>query len=289
MWRPYRAHSRLGGGPQTTGGPSGLLPLRRRPTRVSCPGPKATARDGRCGIRCCQPPRPGPGVYGLDKNTVVARAAQGWLALNVMPHDLPLYESPAFYAAQQEGPLRDFSTIGNHDHSQAYLRGILLRAARAVDYLATRPDWDGRTLITTGTSMGGFQAIAVAALDARVTAVAANVPAACEHSATLFGRGAAWPYWLKDPPEADVLDPRHRAGQILDAVHFASRVQVPALISAGLIDTSCPPSGILAMASKLRGPVQLILMPLAPHQDPHTAFHDAAASFITPLPPTPSP
>lgn len=223
------------------------------------------------------------GVYGLDRETVLAKAAEGWLAMNVMPHDLPLYEPPATYEALRNGALRDFGTIGSEERSESYLHGILLRAARAVDYLASRPDWDGKILIATGTSMGGFQAIAMAALNPRVTGVAANVPAACELSAALYGRGAPWPYWLGKDTDPQTRERRQHAAQYLDGVHFASRVRVPVLLSAGLLDTSCPPSGILAMASQLQGPVRLVIMPLSPHQDPHHAYHAAAASFFKPL------
>jgi cephalosporin-C deacetylase-like acetyl esterase len=33
---------------------------------------------------------------------------------------------------------------------------------RAVEYLASLPDWDGKTLVVMGTSMGGQQSLCVA-------------------------------------------------------------------------------------------------------------------------------
>ena len=37
--------------------------------------------------------------------------------------------------------------------------------ARAVEYLSERPDWDGRTIVVTGGSQGGLQALVAAGLD----------------------------------------------------------------------------------------------------------------------------
>ncbi len=38
------------------------------------------------------------GVYGLQQDWVTHRAEQGWLARNILPHDLPIDESDEFYA-----------------------------------------------------------------------------------------------------------------------------------------------------------------------------------------------
>jgi cephalosporin-C deacetylase-like acetyl esterase len=228
------------------------------------------------------------GVYALSKSTVVNRAAKGWIAVNVMPHDLPMYESAAFYDAQKAGPLEAYGSQGNHDREEAYLLGMLLRAARATDYLASRPDWDGRTLVATGTSKGGYQAIAVAGLDPRVSAVAANVPAACEQSGPLGGRGAPWPYWINRNVTAFNQQAIHQAGRYFDTVNFAARVKAPVLVSMGLIDTTCPPSGVLSMVSELDGPVEVVIMPLAPHQSAnqaHAAFDARAAEILATPPP----
>jgi cephalosporin-C deacetylase len=45
---------------------------------------------------------------------------------------------------------------------------------RAIDVLTEQPEWDGRTVAVFGISQGGFQAIAAAGLDPRVTFFAAG-------------------------------------------------------------------------------------------------------------------
>jgi len=39
---------------------------------------------------------------------------------------------------------------------------MYLRDSRAIDYIASRPDWDGKTIVVMGTSMGGHQSLVAA-------------------------------------------------------------------------------------------------------------------------------
>jgi cephalosporin-C deacetylase-like acetyl esterase len=64
---------------------------------------------------------------------------------------------------------------------------MFLRVIAALDILTDRPEWDGRTLITRGTSQGGAQSLAAAALDPRVTLSVAGVSAMCDLSGMVVG------------------------------------------------------------------------------------------------------
>ena len=95
-------------------------------------------------------------VYPLQKIWVTDRAADGWLALDIEPHDLPIDKPENFYKEQQSnGPLKDYWTIGNDDRETSYFLRMYLSCYRAVEYLKTRPDWDGKTLVVMGDSQGG--------------------------------------------------------------------------------------------------------------------------------------
>jgi dienelactone hydrolase len=63
--------------------------------------------------------------------------------------------------------LGNFATIAG----TSLVRYMVWDAVRAVDYLLTRDDVDGGRLAVTGTSGGGFQALYLGALDARIAAV----------------------------------------------------------------------------------------------------------------------
>jgi cephalosporin-C deacetylase-like acetyl esterase len=235
------------------------------------------------------------GVYGLAKENVTDRAKEGWLALNYMAHDLPIDESPEFYKAQAAGPLANYETRGNYDREQSYLLPMLLGAYRVTDYLMSRSDWNGRTLVASGASQGGFQTIAIAALQPKITAAITVAPAGCDLNAEAANRAAGWPFWMAhNPAPAHDRAALFEAARYFDAVNFAARVRVPMLVAVGLIDTTCPPSGELAMANQLKGPKEIGIFPLADHNGSNNsrapfreriaAWREALRSGRAPLP-----
>jgi cephalosporin-C deacetylase len=210
------------------------------------------------------------GVYGLPKSNVVSKAQIGYLTLNVMAHDLPLDQPKAFYDQQSAGPLKDYVGIGSDDRETSYFLRMCLGCYRAAEYLATRDDWDGRTLIVSGTSQGGYQAFVTAALHPKVTAMIANVPAGCDATGVgadgkPTGRAAGWPYWVPQAKGRDV-NKVVATSRYFDAVSFARRVKVPALVSMGLIDESCPPAAVLGACNVLQGKVERVILPKSNHQ-----------------------
>jgi cephalosporin-C deacetylase-like acetyl esterase len=130
---------------------------------------------------------------------------------------------------------------------------------RAAEYLASRADWDGKTLVVMGTSMGGQQGFAVAGLDPRVTALIAHVPAGCDLLGPLHGRAPPYPNWDVERPEV-----RRTAGYF-DAVNFAPRIRARALVSMGFIDETSPPAGVWAVFNELAGDKEAAPMPESPH------------------------
>ena len=76
------------------------------------------------------------GVYPLEKSWVTDRAAEGWLVLNILAHDLPIDEPAAFYQTQSAGPLRDYCAIGNDERDTSYFLRMYLSCYQAVEYLS---------------------------------------------------------------------------------------------------------------------------------------------------------
>ena len=54
--------------------------------------------------------------YPLEKSWVVDRAADGWLALNVQPHDVLPTEPQAYYDALPQR-IKNYASIGADDRS----------------------------------------------------------------------------------------------------------------------------------------------------------------------------
>lgn len=182
------------------------------------------------------------GVYALNVHADAERAAQGWLVLNVDSHD-KLPSDPSGNIPQ------NYNAVGNTDREKSYFLAMYLRDSRVLDYLATRADWDGKTVALTGGSMGGQQSIVLAGLRPdKVTAVAVCVPSGADTNGDLHGRKAGYPYWPSDNPDA------MKTALYFDPVDFASRIKAPVMAGFGLIDTVSPPAGVWTMLNQIPGP-----------------------------------
>jgi cephalosporin-C deacetylase len=185
--------------------------------------------------------------YPLQKSWVTDRAAEGWLAVNIEPHDVMPDQPKEYYDALPE-QLKNYNSIETRNRDKNYFLYMYLADIRAVDYLASRPDWDGRTLVVMGTSMGGQQSLCAAGLHPRVTHMLVNVPAGAAAKCTAQGRQTRYPFW--DPNDPKVLE----TAAYFDTVNCAARIKVPSLVSMGFLDTTTPPVGIWAAFNQIKAP-----------------------------------
>jgi len=219
------------------------------------------------------------GVYGLDKAWATGQASQGWLVLNTQAHDIDPLNTTGYYEALNTGSLSNYPRIGNEDRETSYFLRMYLACHRAAEYLASRPDWDGRTLVVTGASQGGLQALVTAALHPKVTAVVCDVPAGSDQAGLDVGRLPGWPVWQWQAWDRDPAKVR-KAASYYDVTHFAPMVHCPVLIATGLIDTVVPPVGVYATYNQLDGGKQILAMPLADHQNNHNAYWTAQWNWM---------
>lgn len=186
------------------------------------------------------------GVYALNAHADAEHAAEGWLVLNVDSHD-KLPSDPS------DNVPTNYNAIGNTDREKSYFLDMYLRDSRVLDYLATRPDWNGMTVVLTGGSMGGQQSMALAGLRPdKVTDVLVCVPSGADTNGDLHGRKAGYPYWPSDNSDA------MNAALYFDTVNFASRIKAPVMAGFGFIDTVSPPAGVWTMLNQIPGPKEPI-------------------------------
>ena len=204
------------------------------------------------------------GVYPLQKTAVTERAAEGWLVLNIMAHDLPIDEPASFYEEQKNGPLREYTSIGMEDRDKSYFVRMFMGDYRSVEYLSERPDWDGKTLLVTGASQGGLQSFVSAGLNHKVTEIMVVVPAGCDHSGALVGRKPGWPFRMVQVDASKTA--QLKTFGYFDGVNFAARAKCPALVALGLIDETSPPSGVYTAVNQLQGPKEVLVMVDSDHQ-----------------------
>ena len=195
------------------------------------------------------------GVYALNVRADEQRAAEGWLVINVDSHD----KAPS----DPTGNIpRNYQEIGNTDREKSYFLNMYLRDSRALDYLMVRPDWDGKTIVVLGGSMGGQQSLVLAGLlPDKITAVLACVPAGADTNGDLHGRKAGYPNWPSN--NSAVME----TALYFDTVNFASRIKAPVLAGMGFIDTVSPPAGVWTMLNQLTTPKEPLPMIESEHDN----------------------
>ena len=179
-------------------------------------------------------------------------AGKGLLVLDVNAHGLDNGGPAEEYGKLYRTTMKNYRYENAGDRDNIYFNGMFRRLVRALDYLKTRPDWDGKTLIVHGASQGGAQSLVAGGLDPAVTAVIAIEPALCDHGAPYAGRQAGWPRYiaLKNRKPADPAVAA--AVPYYDAVNFAARIrQARCLLIAGFIDTTCVPSSVHAAFNRI--------------------------------------
>lgn len=198
----------------------------------------------------------GAGVRGSNAGSASwALLEGGMLTLDINAHGIPNGQPAEFYAELNAGELRDYRSIGRQDREQCYFKGMFLRLVRAIDFLTSQPEWDGKTVIVYGSSQGGFQAFAAAGLDPRVTYFCAGVPAGCDHTGSAVNRINGWPKIVPNLADGKPDPVVQQTARYFDCVNFATRAKCQgAAVTVGFIDTTCPPTSVYAAYNALTIP-----------------------------------
>jgi cephalosporin-C deacetylase-like acetyl esterase len=199
-----------------------------------------------------------PGAGVRPYRGLVDLAEKGMITLQVGIHGLPVNLDTVVYDGLRAAGLSGYWAFNLDDRERYYYRRVYLGCVRANDFLASRPKWDGRNLVVTGGSQGGALSIVTAALDARVTGLAAYYPALSDTTGYVNGRAGGWPHLFKDET-AHRTPAKLSTIRYYDIVNFARRVRVPGLYSWGYNDEVCPPTSMYAAYSVIPGPKQLLL------------------------------
>lgn len=185
-------------------------------------------------------------------STLWAAREGGMLALDINAHGIPNGKPAEFYTDLAAGELKDYRSAGRQDREQCYFKGMFLRLIRAIDFLTAQPEWDGKTVIVYGSSQGGFQALAAAGLDTRVTLICAGVPAGCDHTGSVAQRISGWPKIVPHDAQGNPDPLALQTARYFDCVNFATRAKCQAAaVTVGFSDTTCPPTSVYAAYNAL--------------------------------------
>jgi cephalosporin-C deacetylase-like acetyl esterase len=146
-----------------------------------------------------------------------------------------------------------FISYNIEDRDKYVMRGVIMDCVRAVDFIYSRKELRHDQILATGGSMGGYLAIALAALDKRITICSAQNPILSDvHN--LVGT-VEWP--IKDIRKYVAGRPGVNFDQVLhnmeyyDTKNFATGVKCPILLGLGLLDPYVPPGNGFAVYNSL--------------------------------------
>lgn len=172
-----------------------------------------------------------------------AKKGHGVIAIDFNAHGYPEDKPNEYYVDLENGELQHYSERPLIDKEHFYFRLMFLRELRALDYVCSLPEWDGKRVLVYGESQGGAQAEALAGLDKRVGAVVANVPAMTDFGGILQKRQSAWPPYYEqfaDTPLGRNILP------YFDGSLFLQFSRAKLFMVSGMIDETCPPAGVHA-------------------------------------------
>jgi cephalosporin-C deacetylase len=201
---------------------------------------------------------PGAGVRPYFGDPTLA--AKGAIVLEIGIHGIPVNLAKEVYDELGAGALSGYWLFNFDDREKYYYHRVYMGCVRANDFLASRPNWDGKNLVVMGASQGGQLTIVTAALDPRVTGLSATHPAYCDVSAELHGRAGGWPHpfmTVEGVPSAQATAPKITTATYYDTVNFAKRVHVPGYYNWGYNDETCPPTAAYAAYNVVTAPKTL--------------------------------
>lgn len=196
---------------------------------------------------------PGAGVRPYQGD--VWTASQGAITLEIGVHGIPVTMKQNVYDDLANGALNSYWAANLDDRDQMPYKRIFIGAIRAIDDIASLPEWDGKKLGVTGSSQGGMLSLVCAALDKRVTFYGAVHAAMCDHIASLKGVACGWPhyfYQVKNPDEKKI-----KVSGYYDGINFAKRITCPGWFSFGYNDEVVPPTSAFATYNTVKAPKTL--------------------------------
>ena len=189
----------------------------------------------------------GYGVYSPSLS-----CSDGYITFAVCCHSMEIGMDDSYYADLKSGALKGYgwSVAENTDPKNVYYRYMLIRDLQALRFMKEyfgedgNGLWNGETINLWGSSQGGFQVLAIAALDKDVDSIYADIPWLCDIGGYTDGKK------IKSSFRPDFTD----GLGYFDSASFASRIECSVTIIAGLGDPLCPPAGVAAMYNALNCP-----------------------------------
>jgi cephalosporin-C deacetylase-like acetyl esterase len=200
---------------------------------------------------------PGAGVrpYAGD----VSMAENGIIVFEIGIHGIPVTMEGSIYSDLGRAVLDGYPFYNLDDKDRYYYKRVYLGCVRAVDFIYSLPEFDGKTLAVSGGSQGGALSIITAGLDARIKYLAAFYPALSDLTGYLHSRAGGWPHMFMNKQTAGISKEKIETSKYYDVVNFARHVNVPGFYSWGYNDVVCPPTSMYSAYNVIMGPKTLFV------------------------------
>ena len=210
---------------------------------------------------------PGAGVKKIDP--ILNYAEMGFISLNIEIHGfLPEQSVEEFKKLNEQ--YGSYPRFNIHDPHTYYYKDVYAGCVRAVDYLCSLPQFDGKNVCVTGGSQGGALTIVTAALHPRVTCLAPFYPALSDMNGFLHGRAGGWPKFFRDEKtisemEGASIEEAVHTLSYYDVVNFAKLIKVPGFYSFGYNDETCSATSIMSVINSVSAPKKTVITPTSGH------------------------
>lgn len=209
---------------------------------------------------------PGAGIKPMDPLKHLFYAKSGIIRFDMEIHGIrPDLDRKTYNEISRSFGNGDNSYLVNglDNRDNYYMKKVYLSCVRALDYLTTLPEWDGKNLIAQGGSQGGALALITTGLDDRITACSANHPALSDMAGYLGNRAGGYPHLnrfnkMLTPEKVNTL-------QYYDVVNFAKLIDVPVFMTWGYNDNVCPPTTSYVVYNSLDTEKEAYITPINEH------------------------
>lgn len=210
---------------------------------------------------------PGAGIKTIKepmRNTYYAR--NGFIRLEIEIHGLhPELSEDTFKDISNAFNYRENGYLQNglDQRDSYYMRHVYAACVRAIDFLTSLPEWDGKNVAVQGGSQGGALALITAGLDPRVTLCVANHPALSDMAGYLANRAGGYPHLNR--LDGMLTPEKVKTLEYYDVVNFARRIKVPTYITWGFNDNTCPPTTSYIVYNLISAEKEALLTPINEH------------------------
>ncbi|MBL4677222.1 MAG: alpha/beta fold hydrolase [Mucilaginibacter sp.] len=147
------------------------------------------------------------------------------------------------------------------DKDKYVMRGVIMDCLRAIDFIYAQPNLKHDNILVSGGSMGGYLALATAALDKRVNLCSAQNPILCDVN-NLDGE-VTWPMidikkYVRTQPGL-TLDKVLSNMNYYDGKNFAESITCPMIMGIGSLDPYAPPYNEYATFNAVPGKKRIMI------------------------------